>query len=163
MKNSNEKSFKSIIIYQSPLFYRVLMAVIAIAFTAFAIYCIYDGKGIMTIILLTLCLYVVFYIIGFGRYYRLDVKSNQFVSSVPFVKEKFDLDNVICIKLSAPESYGWHIDFSVNIQDKSGNVCVLTDWVWSFTNRNVFTSRSTIKRLQKFCDKCNQYLNSRQK
>lgn len=167
MKKSNIKPTKSITLYQVPLFYRVLTSVVAIALMAQSIwYAITEGHYAM--IVMYLALDVILGYIAFRKYYRLDVKANKFASCGFIIKEKVDLDDIVCIKLAILDTvkHDGRIPFTVNIQHKGGYVRCYSDWSsdWRLPESPIYINdKLQIKRLQKFCDKCNQYLNSRQK
>ena len=175
MKKSSEKSVKRVTIYEVPLLSRVFLMALPMSFSIMVLWGAFNnGDHVLLVIkiLALLAFNAAFYFFAFGTYFRLDVKSNQFVSSRFLVKERFNLDNIVSNKLHITKINDHYssdrIPFTIKIQDKNGGIRLFTDWSYGnlpmlLQNPSLSNDKLQIKRLQKFCDKCNQYLNSRQK
>ena len=173
MKKGKKASSDKITIYKLPLVTKVLFILAAIGLTSIPILGIIESKGKdYGAIAMLLCFFslldtLIFFLV-FKSYIRLDIKNNQFIirEFYGFVVKKIKLDEVKSVSLTIRHTINtpYFKTFTIDVVHDRGVYWVETwskpamDFTLAFNNEV-----RQIKRLEKFCEKCNQYLNSRQK
>lgn len=165
LKNKFSNNNK-IVIYQQPLVNRIILALSALVLTAIPIACLlmgYEGILEMVVCLLAMMAYcVLVYFSVFKTYICLDMESNTLIiREFPGYKQKvFSAYQLSSLTVSdgTPENnqHAYTLDLNfVGLTVKLNS--------WSVGYGAWLTAGINRKRLEKFCEKCNQYLNSRQK
>lgn len=163
-KSSNNK----IIIFQMTLMDRILGIWSAILFTIIPIICLvlgFERVIEMIILLLVMIVYWVFMFFNvFKTYICLDKKNKKFIirESPGLKKEELYLENIISIEVSDGIDFKEFFTIDINMP---GCTKQISSWSVPPDSRiSMFGGyKRQRKRLEKFCEKCNQYLNSRQK
>lgn len=167
MKNSKSDYLDKIIIYQMTLLDKLAGVFSALLLVAFSIECLildFEYKLGMTILLLLFmivyCVFIYFDI--FKTYVCLDIPNNKLIiREMPGVKkEEIFLDNIISLTVSDGIYAKECFTFDVNMH---GYTKKIDSWsVPPSSKISIFSGRKgQRKRLEKFCEECNQYLNNR--
>ena len=170
MKNLREKNLNRITIYQVSLATRIVTCVCPLILYLPITNFIKNGFSVDTLMFFLLMLVgniFVFYN-TFNTYIRLDVKANKLViREFLAAKRVIDLDDILQIEVSTDYvGKTYHKNFTIDIVYDSLARHSIYSWCQSYPYTLPLAFKSDerqVKRLQKFCDKCNQYLNSRQK
>lgn len=157
---------KKIIIYQMTMMDRILGICSGILFTTIPIICLILGFEkviemiIMLLVMIVYCFFMFFNI--FKTYICLDIKNNKLmIRETPgFKKEELFLENITSIKVS-DGSYAKEF-FTIDII-MLGYTKKIRSWSVPPKSRiSMFGGyKRQAKRLKKFCEKCNEYLNKR--
>lgn len=153
-----------IIIFQMTLMDRILGVLSAVLLTIIPILClILDFEQVieMIILLLIMFVYCVFMFFNvFKTYICLDKKNKKFIiRETPGLKKiELDLENIISIEISDGD-YNKEL-FTINI-NMQGYTKKITSWSVPPQSRiSMFGGyKRQTKRLKKFCEECNEYLN----
>lgn len=162
----NHCSNKKIIIYQMTMVDRILGIWSGILFTTIPIISLILGcekvieKIIVLLVMIVYCFFLFFDV--FKTYIYLDIKSNKLIirENPGFKKEEFFLENIISIKVS-DGAYTKEF-FTIDII-MPGYTKKIKSWsVPPKSKISMFGGyKRQTKRLKKFCEKCNAYLNKR--
>ena len=153
-----------IIIFQMTLMDRILGVLSAVLFTIIPILClILDFEQVieMIILLLIIFVYCVFMFFNvFKTYICLDKKNKKFIiRETPGLKKiELDLENIISIEISDGDYNKELFTIDINMQ---GYTKKITSWSVPPQSRiSMFGGyKRQTKRLKKFCEECNEYLN----
>ena len=159
---------KRIIIYQMPLFERIMAVFSAIVLSAIPIIGLvlgFEKIGGMIILLFAMIAYSVFiFFISFKTYICLDVKENKLIIREDFgiKKEELFLDGIIDMKVSEGTTVKTLFTIDINYGNYTKKI---TSWSVHPTCRLAMFSvyKRQTKRLKKFTDKCNEFLRTNQK
>ncbi len=153
-----------IIIFQMTLMDRILGVLSAVLLTIIPILClILDFEQVieMIILLLIMFVYCVFMFFNvFKTYICLDKKNKKFIiRETPGLKKiELDLENIISIEISDGDYNKELFTIDINMQ---GYTKKITSWSVPPQSRiSMFGGyKRQTKRLKKFCEECNEYLN----
>ena len=171
MEKLKNGSLNKITLYQLPLGSQIAYLCSAIGLTflpIFGIIVLEEKVAALFILLALLAFDVYIFFLVFKTYIRVDFSTNQLIiREFPgFTKKVINLDDVRQISISpACIASSTQQYFTISILHSAG-VYRINSWSkgaplgFSLMFNN---NRRQIKRLEKFCEKCNQYLNSRQK
>ena len=171
MEKLKNGSLNKITLYQLPLGSQIAYLCSAIGLTFLPIFgiIVLEEKVAALFILLALLAFDVYtFFLVFKTYIRVDFSTNQLIiREFPgFTKMVINLSDVnqMSVYASYPASSKYdYFTFSIL---HSGGVYHINSWstgaplgfILMFNN-----NRRQVKRLEEFCEKCNQYFNSRQK
>ncbi len=166
MKEHSDK----ITLYQLPLGSQIAYLCSAIGLTFLPIFgiVVLEEKVVALLMLLALLALDVFvFFLVFKTYIRADFSTNQLIiREFPgFTKMVINLSDVnqMSVYASYPASSKYdYFTFSIL---HSGGVYHINSWSWGQPGFQLMfnNNRRQIKRLEKFCEKCNRYFKSRQK
>lgn len=159
---------KRIIIYQMPLFERIMAVFSAIVLSAIPIIGLFLGFeriGGMIILLLAMIAYSVFvFFMSFKTYICLDVKENKLIIREIFglKKEELFLDGIMDMKVSEGTTVKTLFTIDINYGQYTKKI---TSWSVHPTCRLAMFSvyKRQTKRLKRFTAKCNEFLKTNQK
>ena len=159
---------KKIVIYQMTLMDRILGVWSGILLTTIPIICLilgFEQVFEMIILLLVMIVYCVFMFLNvFKTYILLDTKNNKLIirETPGLKKEELFLENIISIEIS-DGAYTKEF-FTINI-NMLGYTKKISSWSVPPKSRiSMFGGyKKQTKRLKKFCERCNEYLNKRNK
>ena len=162
----SQYSNKKIIIYQMTLIDRFLGIWSGILLTALPIiWLIIDAgkKLIMIIVLFVMLIYCIFMFFNvFKTYICLDTKENKLIirETPGLKKEEFSLENILNIEVS--DGIYTKEFFTIDI-NMPGYTKKISSWsVPPKSKISLFGGyKRQIKRLKKFCQECNKYLNAK--
>lgn len=170
MEKLKNGSLNKTTLYQLPLGARIVYLCSAIGLTFLPIFgiIVLDEKVVALLILIALLAFDIYiFFLVFKTYIRVDFDAGQLiVREFPgFTKKVISLDDVRQISISpshiasSKQQY-----FTISILH-CGGVYRIDSWSTGTPGFKLMfnNNRRQIKRLEKFCEKCNQYLNSRQK
>lgn len=154
---------KKIIIYQMPLFERIMAVFSAIVLSAIPIIGLilgFERIGGMIILLLAMIVYNVFiFFISFKTYICLDVKEKKLIirENVGLKKEELFLDGITDMKVSEGTTVKTLFTIDINYENYTKKII---SWSAHPTCRLAMFSvyKRQTKRLKKFTNKCNEYL-----
>lgn len=159
---------KKIIIYQMTMIDRILGVWSCIFLTIIPIiHLIMEFEQVIEMIILLLvmivcCVFMFFDV--FKTYICLDIKSNKLIirETPGFKKEELFLENIISIQVS--DGTYTKESFTIDI-NMLGYTKKISSWSMSLESRiSMFGGyKRQTKRLKKFCEKCNEYLDKRNK
>lgn len=165
MENLKSGFSNKIIVYQMPLFERIMGIFSMVVLTSIPILGLiiplYESKKeliVVLVLLIAMILYCFFmYFNIFMTYICLDVKNKKLVirESPGFKKEELYLDNIIDIKVS--DGIDYKELFTIDIHCNGYTKKIIS---WSTEPRLTLfnTYKRQIKRLKNFTEKCNQVL-----
>lgn len=153
-----------IIIFQMTLMDRILGVLSAVLLTIIPILCLilgFEQVIEMIILLLIMFVYCVFMFFNvFKTYICLDKKNKKFIiRETPGLKKiELDLENIISIEISDGDYNKELFTIDINMQ---GYTKKITSWSVPPQSRiSMFGGyKRQTKRLKKFCEECNEYLN----
>ena len=167
MKDSKPKSLNKIILYKMCLLERFLTILSAIGFVSLPIACLILGIvnlewKVIILILASIVYSVIVYLSVFKEYICLDIKNDKLViSNGPrYREEAFFINDILSIEISGGYSY---TDFTIDVNMK-GYTEKISTWSTPPYNKSlIIGNRMQRQRLEKFCEECNAYLESRDK
>lgn len=164
MKQSKTESSNRIIIYQMPLFERVMMSFSAIVFILLGIgWILVDDKAAATVILLCIMAYCVLAFLDiFMVYICLDIKNSKLIiREAPGIKkQELLLSSIVEIKISDGVPYKEF--FTIDVICKGYTVKVVSWSAYPTCRLAMFgIYKRQTKRLCAFAKKCNEYLTFR--
>ena len=167
MMDENSKKKKSsnktqIIIHKMPLFERIFGIFSSVFLTSIPIACLcmgFENKLGMIVLLFSMLLFcLLMYLNVFKTYICFDVVDNKIIIRDGFKKEEFSTKKLINISVVNDCMYPKLFSLDFNFVDQ-----MKKDYSWSSgpSSRVLFSSKqSQRKRLEKFCEECNQYLSN---
>ncbi|MBR2447855.1 MAG: hypothetical protein IKC33_00125 [Clostridia bacterium] len=155
---------KKIIIHQMTLLDRVLGLGSAIFLTALPIIVLilgFEPVYKMIVLLLAMIVYCLFMFFNvFKTYILLDKKNNKLIirETLGFKKEELFLENIVRIEVA--DGVYTKKFFTIDIILRGASTKKIGSWSDPLTSRvSIFgTYKRQTKRLKKFCEECNQYL-----
>ena len=168
MKDLKNGFSNKIIIYQMTLLDRIFGIWSAILLTGLGIFGLIidvEQKVAVVIYLIAMIIYclLIFYMV-FKTYICLDIINNRLIirENPGFSKRDIPLDCIKNITILDGDYCKENFIISINLQ---GNSIKIHSWSSPPDSRIAFFAgnKKQRKRLEQFCEKCNQYLNSRQK
>ena len=171
MEKLKKGSLNRITLYQLPLGAQILYLCAAIGLTFLPIFgiIVLEEKVKALLILLVLLIFDVYiFFLVFKTYIRVDFSKNQLIiREFPgFTKKVINLSDISQMSVYASGSASSKYEFfTFSILHSGGNYRINS---WSTGALRGFklmfnNNRRQVKRLEKFCEKCNQYLNGQQK
>ena len=162
----NKSLNKKIIIYQMTLMDRILGVWSGILLTTIPIICLilgFEQVFGMIILLLVMVVYCVFMFLNvFKTYILLDTKNNKLIirETPGLKKEELFLENILSIKVSDGIYNREFFTIDINMV---GYTKKISSWSVPPKSRiSMFGGyKRQTKRLRKFCEECNKYLNKR--
>jgi hypothetical protein len=170
MKDSKPKSLNKnrIIIYQMTLLDKFLCALTALGslglpISALIINAVDFTLEVMVFLLAAIGINILMYFSIFKEYICLDIKNNKLIirESPGFWKEELLISDVLSIKIS--DGTNTRDFFTIDIETLT---CTKKIYSWSTppsSRTSIVGRRIQRQRLEKFCEECNAYLESRDK
>ena len=160
LKNKSSNNCK-LIIHKIPLLDRIVGLFSSLVLTIIPIVCLclnYEHKINMIILLIALLFFsFVMYLRAFKTYICFDLDSNKITISNGLKKEEFSIYGLMSITVETDTKYPNLFSLNYNFVGYTKK-----DYSWSTgpSSRVLFGSINTQrKRLEKFCEECNKYLN----
>ena len=160
LKNKSLNNCK-LIIHKMPLLDRIIGLFSSLVLIIIPIVCLclnYENKISMIILLIALILFsFVMYLNAFKTYIRFDVDNNKIIISKGLKKDELSIFGMTSITVETDAKYPNLFSLNYNFIGYSKK-----DYGWSTgpSSRVLFGSIKTQRRrLEKFCDECNKYLN----
>lgn len=161
----NKSLNKNIKIYQLTLMDRICGVLSGILFPILSIIGLIRGAVpmiITIIIFLFMIVYCVFVFLNvFKTYICLDIKNNKLIirEALKYRKEEFDLKYIISIEVTHKDYTDEYFTIDIHMP---GYTKKIDSWSGTLTNISFFAGyKRQIKRLIKFCEECNKYLNNK--
>ena len=160
LKNKSLNNCK-LIIHKMPLLDRIIGLFSSLVLIIIPIVCLclnYENKISMIILLIALILFsFVMYLNAFKTYIRFDVDNNKIIISKGLKKDELSIFGMTSITVETDAKYPNLFSLNYNFIGYSKK-----DYGWSTgpSSRVLFGSIKTQRRrLEKFCEECNKYLN----
>lgn len=160
LKNKSSSNCK-LIIHKMSLLDRIIGLFSSLVLTIIPIVCLclnYEHKINMIILLIALLFFsFVMYLSAFKTYICFDLDSNKITISKGFKKKEFSIYGLMSITVETDTKYPNLFSLNYNFVGYTKK-----DYSWSTgpSSRVLFGSIETQrKRLEKFCEECNKYLN----
>lgn len=160
LKNKSLNNCK-LIIHKMPLLDRIIGLFSSLVLIIIPIVCLclnYENKISMIILLIALILFsFMMYLNAFKTYIRFDVDNNKIIISKGLKKDELSIFGMTSITVETDAKYPNLFSLNYNFIGYSKK-----DYGWSTgpSSRVLFGSIKTQRRrLEKFCEECNKYLN----
>ena len=159
LKNKSMNNTR-LIIHKMPLLDRIIGLFSPVILTIIPIVCLvtnYEDKINSIILLIALLIFsFVMYLSAFKTYICFDLDSNKITISEGLKKEEFSIYGLMSITVETDTQYPKLFSLNYNFIE-----CSKKDYGWSTgpSSRVLFgTVRTQRRRLEKFCEECNRYL-----
>ena len=163
LKNNKNIKNKYIIIHKVPLFERIFGLISSFLLLLIPITCLClgfeDKLKIIIILIALLILLFIMYLNAFKMYICFDIVNKKITISEGLKKEKLSTFGLMSITVENDKKYPKLFSLNYNFI-----VYSMKDYGWSTgpSSRVMFGSIKTQrKRLEKFCDECNMYLDNK--
>ena len=164
MTNLKNGFLNKVIMYKYPSVERMMMLFSSIILISLPLICIiaklYDKSELFKMLVLLIVLLVFCFVMclsAFKTYICFDVDSNKITISKGLKKEELSIFGLISITVETDTKYPNLFSLNYNFEGYTKK-----DYSWSTgpSSRVLFGSiKSQRKRLEKFCEECNKYLN----